>query len=137
MLSGVGALKYGGRWNSIGVPAIYVAESRILAILEILIRQPIDKITNDFRIVPIEINGEYLTPDLPRNWKQNELISKEIGDGLLNDPETLFFKVPSALLTDSYNFVINPNHPQLTKTLKVLPPEKILMDERLLQALRK
>ena len=137
MLSGAGALKYGGRWNSIGTAAIYTAESRMMAILEILIRQPIDKIANDFRIIPVEFDGNYISPDLPKNWKKDIVITQEIGDKILNDPSILAFKVPSVLLAESYNFVINPLHPDINNLVKVLTPEKILMDDRLLKALRK
>ncbi len=137
MLYGTGAFQYGGRWNSIGTPAIYCAESRIMAILEILIRQPIDKIATDFRIIPIEIDGAYTTPTLPATWKEDFIVTREIGDALLKNPSVLAFKVPSALLAESYNFVINPIHPAIKTSIKVLKPEKILLDDRLLEALRK
>ncbi len=137
MLTGAGASMYGGRWNSIGVPAIYAAESRIMAILEIVIRQPIDKIAAEFRLIPIEIGEQIFEPVLPDKWRGDESISREIGDTILREPNTLVFKVPSALLSHSFNYVINPSHPHINTTIKVLETEKILLDDRLLSILSK
>ena len=39
-MSGEGARRYGGRWNPPGLPAVYLAESRALAALEILVHAP-------------------------------------------------------------------------------------------------
>jgi RES domain-containing protein len=135
-LAGEGAMRYGGRWNSKGVPAIYTAESRILAVLELVIRQPIDKICAEYRILPIEVPDKVMEPKIPHRWKHDESITRKIGDSLLKDTGTLVVKIPSALLANSYNFIINPRSNQITK-VKLLQPEQILMDNRLLEALRK
>ena len=135
-LSGEGAARYGGRWNSKGMPVIYTAESRIMAVLELVIRQPIDKICADFRIVPLEIPETFVQPRLPANWKDDESISRRIGDAFLQDTGNLVIKVPSALLSNSFNYLINPLSPKLAH-IKILKEEPILMDKRLLEALRK
>ena len=136
VLSGEGAARYGGRWNSKGIPVIYAAESRIMAVLELVIRQPIDKICADFRIMPLEIPETFVQPRLPGNWKDDEAISRRIGDELLQNTDNLIIKVPSALLANSFNYLINPLSPGVAH-LKLLKEEPILMDKRLLEALRK
>lgn len=135
-LSGEGAARYGGRWNSKGVPVIYTAESRIMAVLELLIRQPIDKICADFRIVPLDIPETMVQPRLPVHWKDDESISRRVGDLLLQNTANLIIKVPSALLSNSFNYLINPLSPKVAH-VKILKEEPILMDKRLLEALRK
>jgi RES domain-containing protein len=135
-LSGDGASRYGGRWNSKGVPVIYTAESRIMAVLELVIRQPIDKICSDFRIVPLQAPDNFIQPKIPSGWKEDELITQKLGDTLLRNRENLIIKVPSALLSNSYNYLINPLSMAIQE-VKILKPELILMDDRLLQALRK
>lgn len=134
-LMGEGAARYGGRWNSKGIPVIYTAESRIMAILELVIRQPIDKICSDYRVVPLEIPDSVTTPKLPGRWKEDERITRKIGDDLLRKGVFLI-QVPSALISNSYNYLINPLSPEIKK-VKLLAIEPILMDQRLLEALRK
>jgi RES domain-containing protein len=135
-LSGEGAFRYGGRWNSKGVSVIYTAESRIMSILELLIRQPIDKIASNYRILPIEIPMRFIEPDLPENWKEDPKRTQRIGDDLLKVKENLIIRVPSALLSNSYNFLINPMGDNFDK-VRLLDTEPILIDQRLLTALRK
>lgn len=135
-LAGEGAFRYGGRWNSKGVPAIYAAESRILAVLELVIRQPIDKICATYKILPIEVPDHFIEPKLPQKWKQDESITRKIGDNLLRNGENLLIKIPSALLANSFNYIINPRSPKISN-VKLLQPEPILLDNRLLEALRK
>ena len=135
-LAGEGAFRYGGRWNSKGVAAIYTAESRILAVLELVIRQPIDKICSDYRLLPLDIPDNVVEPKVPQKWKQDESITRKIGDNLLRNPDNLVIKIPSALLAKSFNYIINPRCPQLSQ-VKMLEPEPILLDNRLLEALRK
>jgi RES domain-containing protein len=135
-LSGEGALRYGGRWNSKGVPVIYTAESRIMAVLELVIRQPIDKICADYRIQPIEVPDEHIQPKIPAQWKEDESVTKRLGDQWLKNKNNLIIKVPSALLASSFNYLINPNALRIDE-VKLLKNEPILLDNRLLEALRK
>lgn len=135
-LSGEGAAQYGGRWNSKGVPVIYTAESRIMAVLELVIRQPIDKICSDYRIIPMETPDDFLIPKLPPRWKEDERLTRKAGDELLRQGSSLLIRVPSALISNSYNYLINPLSADIQK-VKLLSPESILMDTRLLEALRK
>lgn len=107
-----------------------------MAILELVIRQPIDKVCSDFRILPISIPDEITEPKLPPDWRTDESISKRIGDHILGNKNHLVIKVPSALLSNSYNYLINPLSPAVSR-IKLLKPETILMDNRLLEALRK
>ena len=39
-MTGEGARMFGGRWNPPGMPAVYLAESRALAALEIIVNAP-------------------------------------------------------------------------------------------------
>lgn len=135
-LTGEGAMRYGGRWNSKGVAAIYTAESRILAVLELVIRQPIDKICADYSILPIEVPDKFVEPKIPQKWKQDESITRKIGDNLLKSSEHLLIKIPSVLLANSFNYIINPRSAEISQ-VRLLQPEQILLDIRLLEALRK
>lgn len=135
-LSGKGAELYGGRWNSKGVPVVYCAESRALAVTEIIAYTPPGLIPEGYVLNIIEVPVENsrsdsavlysVDPDsLPESWKRypHGKETKQIGDALLKERNFLLIKVPSALVTGEYNYLINPLHPDFNKikVLEVLP----------------
>jgi RES domain-containing protein len=134
-LAGTGARLYGGRWNSEGRPALYLASSRSLAVLEVLVHLPPLMIPNDYCLVEIEAPDsvtEIKTNDLPVNWKDvsppNSL--KLIGDTFLQKQEHLLMKVPSSIVPMEYNYLLNPLHKDINK-VKILSKEPFDFDERL------
>jgi len=72
-LSGEGAKRVGGRWNSIGTPMLYTSQSRALALLELAVHVPFIIQPEDYRLVSIEIPSfikvKQLDPSkLPTDW---------------------------------------------------------------------
>lgn len=130
-LSGKGAELFGGRWNSKGVPVVYCSETRALAITEIIAYAPPGFIPEGYVLNIIEAPDQpellYAIPkeSLPQDWKRypHGKETKAIGDTLLKERLYLLLKVPSAMVQDEYNFLINPLHPEFTKIklLEVLP----------------
>src|ERR1700733_12810007 len=72
-LSGMGARLYGGRWNSEGKSAVYLASLRSLAVLEVLVHLPPLMIPDNYCLVEIEVPDNSITnveiDDLPHNWQ--------------------------------------------------------------------
>lgn len=134
-LSGKGAELYGGRWNSKGIPVLYCAESRALAVTEIIAYTPPGFIPEGYVLNIIEVsdpNPEVSAPffvvqtgDLPEGWKRypHGRETKALGDALLKEREHLLIRVPSALVQGEFNFLINPLHPHFSavKVVEVLP----------------
>lgn len=128
-LSGAGARLYGGRWNSIGKPMIYLASTRSLAVLEVLVHLSPTTFPDDFCIAEIEVPDDSVKElpikKLPSNWQDilppTEL--KKIGDDFLKQQEDLLLKVPSAIVAEEYNYLLNPLHPAMSKAklIKQLP----------------
>jgi RES domain-containing protein len=113
-MDGEGARLFGGRWNLKGIPCIYASESRALAVLEYSVNTSLDLIPPFLCIVCFEIPDRNIrrlsVPDLPWNW-QNTAIpisTREFGTSILLDGKTLAFRVPSAIIPEEFNFVINP-----------------------------
>jgi len=136
-LSGTGARLYGGRWNSEGKPAVYLASSGSLAVLEVLVHLPPLMIPNGYCITEISV-PEHSTfsikkEDLPNNWKDivQPIALKKIGDQFLTKRDCLLLKVPSAIIPFEYNYVMNPNHPDF-KQVHVLKKQTFDFDERLI-----
>ena len=134
-LSGTGARLYGGRWNSEGKAAVYLASSASLAVLEVLVHLPPLMIPEDYCLVEIEVPDsvtEITIKDLPINWKDvsppNSL--KLIGDGFLQKQAHLLMKVPSSIVPMEYNYLLNPLHKDI-KNVKIINKEPFNFDERL------
>lgn len=136
-LSGTGAFLHGGRWNTPGTRMIYTAENNVLAAFEVALRIPLDQISKHYVMVPIDIPAEAVafTPKLLKNWNADRSVSQKIGDDFIRDEKYLLMKVPSALISDAFNYLINPAHP-LIKQVKPREPRTILFDKRLMEMIR-
>ena len=136
-LSGTGARLYGGRWNSEGKAAVYLASSRALAVLEVLVHLPPLLIPSDFCIIEVEVpdNNIYNLPmaDLPANWKDisQPVALRKIGDEFLKKGDHLMMKIPSAIVPEEFNFLLNPQHSD-AKKIKLLKKDTFNFDERLI-----
>lgn len=121
-LSGKGAEKFGNRWNSKGVEMLYTAESRALAMAEVLVHLSLSTLPDDYRMIEIEIPDsitvEKLSFDgLGENWNSNPLDSQTqaLGDVFIQSKENGVLKVPSAVVNGDFNYLLNPNHPDIDK----------------------
>ncbi|ASU33484.1 RES family NAD+ phosphorylase [Mucilaginibacter xinganensis] len=135
-LSGTGARLYGGRWNSKGKPVTYLASSRSLAVLEVLVHLPPLMIPDDFCLVGIEVPDNSITQvavnELPPHWQDvfAPAALKQIGDQFLKTGEHLLLKVPSSIVPMEFNYLLNPLHPGMKK-VKLLKKEPFDFDSRL------
>jgi RES domain-containing protein len=132
----MGARLYGGRWNSEGKPAIYLASSRSLAVLEVLVHLPPLMIPDDYCLTEIEVPDDSVTTikitDLPKNWKDilPPVELKQTGDEFLKKQACLLMKVPSSIVPMEFNYLLNTRHPEMTK-VKIIAKEQFNFDERL------
>jgi RES domain-containing protein len=115
-LSGEGARLHGGRWNHIGIPCVYAAESRALAVLEFSVNVNIERILRNLSMTSIEIPDDIhqvSISHLPGDWNHYPAppSTKEFGSHLLNSAQHLIIKIPSSVIPDEYNYLINPRHP--------------------------
>ena len=136
-LSGNGARLFGGRWNSEGRPAIYMAATRSLAVLESLAHINPTNIPDDMVLLTIEVPDDVISLDtqlLPENWKESPEphILKQIGNSFLQKNEHLLLKVPSALVPQEFNYLVNPCNPNIEK-VKIKAKTPFSFDERILK----
>ena len=137
-LSGVGAsLTRGYRWNSLYTQLVYTAESRALATLEVSVHLNLSEdLPTDRCYVEIEIPAditmlEVSLEDLPPEWdaKPPTLITQTIGDDFVFQNEAAVLKVPSSIVPQEFNYLINPNHPE-AKRIKVINISAMNFDPR-------
>ena len=135
--SGEGARRFGGRWNSIGKLAIYLAEYQSTAALEVLVHHyplmPQQKY-HCFRVEWSEKLMEKVDDSrLPKNWRANppRCESQDLGDHWLENGTAPVLSVPSAIIPSERNFILNPSHSDF-KRIKIHPPKLFVFDPRLL-----
>lgn len=137
-LSGLGASLYGNRWNSKGVFMVYAAESRALALLEVLVHIRLENLPSDYVMVEIEIPGDPKTTSikvdhLGGKWNVFPHVTSTqlLGDDFVRDKKYAFCKVPSAVVENEFNYLLNPFHPDFKK-VKVNSFKAFPVDDRLM-----
>ncbi len=134
-LTGEGARLFGGRWNKKLIPCIYTSESRSLAILEYSVNVNIDDIPRALCMLTIDLSGhsiyEVKEPDLPGNWKSHPSPeeTRNFGTKLLLDPEIEVIKIPSTVIPEEFNYILNPTH--LKGKIKISAIQDFFYDIRL------
>lgn len=136
-LSGIGAQKSGGRWNSKGTSMIYTSETRALCTAEIAVHTPLGIIPADYCLVTIDIpDGVRIytlgTDSLPEDWNQFPYpdVIQKTGDAFIREEKYAAIKVPSAVVQGEFNYLLNPAHKDMKK-IKVIRIETFRFDERL------
>lgn len=136
-LSGTGARLYGGRWNEKGTAVVYTASSAALATVELLVHVDANLLPTDLRLTSIAVpdDASSRTIDagaLPKNWRSFPAppALAEIGSDWADSRKTLMLRVPSAVVVDDWNVLLNPGHPEFANVRidKVTP---YTFDERL------
>jgi RES domain-containing protein len=138
-LSGSGARLYGGRWNSEGRAMVYLASSRSLAVLESLAHFSPTNIPVDLFMLTIETPDNFVAVDvnsLPDSWNEypEQHVLKQIGNSFLQKSEYLLLKVPSAIVPQEFNYLMNPMHAKAGK-VRIITKSLFSFDERLISTL--
>ncbi len=121
-LDGEEAKSNGGRWSSRGTPVVYTSTTLSLAVLEFLAHLDSNQPPDDLHAFPLrlprDIRVERVTPsDLPHDW--NEVVEHadcvKIGDCWARELRSAVLFVPSALVPEEENVLINPLHPEAAR----------------------
>ncbi|MEX2575899.1 MAG: RES family NAD+ phosphorylase [Halofilum sp. (in: g-proteobacteria)] len=112
-LSGEGSRLYGGRWTPKGQPTVYTSEHPALAAWELAIRYdfPFDAAPLDHRLVEIELPEDVTGAMIDVSDLPNDPLA--IGADWLAKGSSLLLRVPSVVIPQSYNILINPRHPDM------------------------
>jgi RES domain-containing protein len=131
-----GAMFHGGRWNSIGLRAIYAAETYAGALLEVLVHSNLSHPPKNHRVVRIVIPDnviiETVSIDKVRNWDAKDMIaSRAFGDRWIQENRTAILRVPSVITNGrESNIVFNPQHSEFA-LVRADDPEPVHWDARL------
>ena len=117
---------------------LYTAESRALCNLELAVHLPLNLIPTDYWLVAFEFPD---TPDLiitievtnlPDDWQAfpHPVSTRQFGDQLVSENQHLALRVPSAIVAEESNFLLNPRHARFNE-VKIVDAQPFEFDERL------
>lgn len=138
-LSGEGSKLAGGRWNSKSVPMVYTSENKPLCMIELAVHVSLVSIPTNYKIVKIEISDsatirKISIKGLPSDWNSLPYSNstQQIGNGFIQRNKELILKVPSVVVSGSFNYLINPKHKDIG-LVKIIDKENLDLDSRILK----
>lgn len=137
-LSGEGGLKYSARWHTAGHRVVYLAESPAGALIEQLVPlqlneknwpafYPLMQVT-----APDGMEVETLSMPVGDEWKRLPSVTRGLGDEWLRSKRTALALVPSAIMPSTWNFLLNPDHPEATE-IRIIEIARAVSDPRLFE----
>jgi len=133
---GKGARLVGGRWNSPGLRMIYTSQSAALAVLELLVHLGRRRSLIDYVIFSCTFEDSLVemlpAAALPRGWRSYPAPSRlqQIGDEWTQSGRSAVLEVPSAVIEDEHNFLLNPEHADFSQ-ISISAPRRLELDFRL------
>lgn len=138
-LDGEGSRIFGARWTSRGRNAVYTASHLSLAVLEVYVNIP-QELRDDLPILRAiqisipdnasarQVSQEQLSELMAR--PDSPAASRRVGDDWLDRGGTLVLEVPSVLVPEETNFILNPAHPRM-REVKTVSSRSFKFDPRL------
>lgn len=133
--TGEGARRVGGRWNSPGTPVVYASEALSLALVEVLVHLP-PGLLPSYSAIPTRYEAGLaltLSPEaLPDDWRSSPppASTQALGDAWARERRSVMLRVPSVVVPQECNLVINPAHPAFP-SLEIGAPLPFPFDPRL------
>jgi RES domain-containing protein len=134
---GEGARRFGGRWNPPGTRMVYTSSNLSLAALEYFVHVSLETKPDDLVSISIEIPDhlkmERITESrLPKNWRTYPAVTQLqiIGQKWLKAAKSVVLAVPSAIIPQELNYLINPEHADFGKC-RINKPQAFVIDPRM------
>jgi RES domain-containing protein len=94
---------------------VYLAESPAGALLEVCVHTSANDVPPDFTLLKIdapEVQVQAIQPrELPAGWQSRIDFTRDLGTAWLQKKQTALLRVPSAIVPETANFLLNPTHP--------------------------
>ena len=134
---GEGARLYGGRWNHVGTSVVYTSGSLSLAALELFVHVDIDIAPDDLDAVQADVPNSLAMETikiegLPKNWRRYPAPEalQDIGTAWATKASTAILAVPSAVIPEELNYLLNPAHRDF-KRIRIQKPIPFHFDPRM------
>jgi RES domain-containing protein len=137
-LDGWGGLIASARWHTEGRPIVYLAESPAGALVEHLVHLELNpvRLPKFYRLLKTEAPDDLsirtvMAADLPSNWINDQVATRTTGDEWLASRNGPLLRVPSAILPETFNVLLNPEHADASR-IQILWQVEHPWDTRLL-----
>ena len=134
---GEGARAAGGRWDRRGAAIVYTSATLSLAVLEYFVNLPAAAAPADLVAISAELQADIpMTSldagDLPRGWRKYPAPDAlaDLGTRWVEEGKTAILAVPSAVVPQERNYLLNPSHPRF-REIKTGKPELLSLDSRM------
>jgi RES domain-containing protein len=138
-LDGEGPRLFGARWTSRGRNAVYTSSYLSLSVLEVYVNIP-QEVRDELPIlqaVRIFVPDDARTAQVPQDQLAGLMsgpgpiaASRTVGDNWLDRGDTLVLEVPSAIVPEETNLILNPAHPRM-RDVKIVSTRAFHFDPRL------
>jgi RES domain-containing protein len=127
-LDGEGSRLVGGRWNSPGRRALYTSSHLSLCVLEVYVHLPLELRVDlgDFDAIRIEVPDTATKSEISLEQFAGLMTSSDplaacqmAGDEWLARGSDLMLQVPSVVVPEDSNMILNPAHPQMNEVVIV------------------
>ena len=127
------------RWNKLGEFVIYAGGSRSLSTLELVVHRDSIRTKETYKVMQLFIPDDptlitqISISDLPRDWRTRGAYSnlQNIGSNWYQSRTSLILQVPSAIIPQEFNYIINTQHP-LFSFVQHVNTEDFFWDNRLM-----
>jgi len=115
---------------------IYTSSSMALSMCELAVHLPLGILPGDFVMTGIMLPDdagimELNVNELSENWSQLPFhhATQKIGDGFISKMHWVAMKVPSVLVKNEFNYLLNPLHPRFSR-IGMISTEAYTFDPR-------
>lgn len=123
---------------------VYLSDSPAGALLERLVHLEVDSVDDlppDYLLLQVTVPSEvrvrsYDLSNLPKSWQQRVRVTRAVGNAWLRSGETALLKVPSALVPQTHNYLLNPEHNH-ARRVRIVGINRHPFDTRLVKLVRR
>jgi len=134
--TGEGARLAGGRFNHKGTRIVYCSESRALAAMELFVNLDPSLSPPDLVFIAVDVPDDIVEQveltALPSGWRRYPAPDavKDIGTAWTKAGSSTALLVPSAVMPEEKNLLLNPEHADFAR-VKIGRPIKFTFDDRM------
>lgn len=125
------------RWNPNETEMIYASANRSLACLENVVHRGQLGLSQVFSVMTIQFDDNIKKEkielkDLPEDWKEFHQmpVTQAIGEKWISENKTAIIEIPSSIIEEEVNYLINPKHPDF-KFIKLIKTDPFIFDQRI------